>query len=344
MIKILLFCILSPFALMAQAVVAENTPCTAYNFPAVSPLVFRLPNQNGISPNNWTTAICGGNSEDNPAWWKFKPPGNSVTITIEMYSCSNINGSQIIIWKENSNNCNNLTAVDCYFPYAWNNTPPLAYSLTTPYIWTITTVPNAQYYIQFDGTNETQCSFTVSFNAATLPIELLDFEAEVEQKQIFLHWQTASEQNNASFDIERSNNGTHFEGIGNQIGNGTTNKLHHYYFTDKKPLSGINYYRLKQNDVDGNFKYSKIISKNINTENSFVVSPNPTDDKLSIQCNTSKEGTLTLSNAQGQAVLSRKLLDKQDFIEISLLEFPKGIYFLQLEENGKKSIERIVKY
>lgn len=334
MIKILLICVLFPFMLMAQAVVVENTPCTAYSFPAVSPLVFRLPIQNGFSPNNWMPNICGGGSEDNPAWWKFQPPGNSVTITVEMYNCFNFGGSQITVWKQEAN-CNSLTAVDCYFP--------LGYA-AAPYVWTISTVPNSQYFIQFDGVNENQCSFNVGFTASALPVELLNFEAEVQQKQVLLHWQTASEQNNAFFDIERSNDGVHFESIGSQPGNGTTKEVHNYSFIDEKPLLGMNYYRLKQNDIDGNFEYSKIISEDFKPKISFEISPNPTNDKILVKRSSFEEGILTLFNAQGQAILSEQLFNKESFMEISLGEIPKGVYFLQLEESGIKKLHKVVKY
>jgi hypothetical protein len=73
-----------------------------------------------------------------------------------------------------------------------------------------------------------------------------------------LSWQTATEKNNAGFDIERSTDSTAFSKIGRVKGNGTTTQSHSYTFTDKT-ASGTVYYRLKQTDYDGSATYSSTV-------------------------------------------------------------------------------------
>jgi hypothetical protein len=100
----------------------------------------------------------------------------------------------------------------------------------------------------------------------TLPVALTDFKASKQHNAVLLQWQTASEQNSASFIIERSADGKDFDAIGNvrAAGNSTTNKS--YRYEDASPLKGNNYYRLKQVDADGKISYSDVRSINFATE------------------------------------------------------------------------------
>ena len=61
-------------------------------------------------------------------------------------------------------------------------------------------------------------------DVSVLPVELLSFEAKNNDKTVDLTWTTASEGNNAGFDIERSADGKTFEKIGFVKGNGTTSE------------------------------------------------------------------------------------------------------------------------
>jgi len=94
--------------------------------------------------------------------------------------------------------------------------------------------------------------------ANPLPIELLSFSATAKSKTVQLDWRTATELNNAFFEIERSANGRDFTEIGKIAGAGTSLVPLDYTFTDPLPLTGWNYYRLRQVDFDGQFSYSPI--------------------------------------------------------------------------------------
>ncbi len=110
-----------------------------------------------------------------------------------------------------------------------------------------------------------------------LPIQLLSFEAERDHSSIQLRWTTGFEINNDYFTVERSPNGADFEEIMLVHGAGSSSTPVNYATLDKKPLDGISYYRLKQNDYDGTYTYSDLVA--IKYENRkdqrFVVYPNP---------------------------------------------------------------------
>jgi len=91
------------------------------------------------------------------------------------------------------------------------------------------------------------------------PVELVSFTGKQYEKGIKLEWETATELNNLSFIIQRSNDGTSFYNIGNVKGNGTSTIRHQYQFNDELLTMGTYYYRLRQTDFDGSANTSDII-------------------------------------------------------------------------------------
>ncbi|QIX61347.1 T9SS type A sorting domain-containing protein [Hymenobacter sp. BT18] len=92
-----------------------------------------------------------------------------------------------------------------------------------------------------------------------LPVELTRFEVAAVNQDAQLTWQTAIEKNNDHFAVERSFDGRSFEQIGQVQGNGTTTSVHTYAYTDTRigqQHAGTVYYRLKQVDTDGKFRYT----------------------------------------------------------------------------------------
>lgn len=93
-----------------------------------------------------------------------------------------------------------------------------------------------------------------------LPIELLYFNVVGNKNKNTLFWSTASESNNDYFNIEKTKNGNDWISIVMMDGAGNSSTQLYYSFSDENVESVINYYRLKQTDFDGKFKYSDIIS------------------------------------------------------------------------------------
>ena len=102
-----------------------------------------------------------------------------------------------------------------------------------------------------------------------LPIELLYFSGFVYETGNKLYWSTTSEDNNDYFNIEKTRDGKIWNSISNIKGAGNSSTQLYYSFVDEDVENIINYYRLKQTDYDGKFKYSDIISidnRNSNTK------------------------------------------------------------------------------
>ena len=128
-----------------------------------------------------------------------------------------------------------------------------------------------------------------------LPVELIYFNAQAKESNAALSWATASEINNDHFDIESSVDGINFTKISQVKGNGNTTQTITYEYTDTK-LTTYNapvvYYRLKQVDYDGHFKYTNIASVNVslgkgNALNIISTFPNPFVDHFTVSYYTS---------------------------------------------------------
>ena len=119
---------------------------------------------------------------------------------------------------------------------------------------------------------------TSTITSGQLPVELSSFTATENGNSIELKWRTETEVNNYGFEIHRSTDRTSWSKIGFVPGSGNSNAPKDYSFTDQSLPNGTLYYRLKQEDLNGNFEYSKVINLNHNAASDVVLYqnyPNP---------------------------------------------------------------------
>lgn len=181
-------------------------------------------------------------------------------------------------------------------------------------------------------------------NSSPLPIELLNFNVNSNKfGAIETKWQTASENNNDYFTIERSVNGYIWEEIGIIEGAGNSAVLLDYSFDDRNPYLGISYYRLKQTDFDGQFEYSKIKSVDFKLPPTLDVSiyPNPTINEINIQGTIAELEQFKIYNCIGQNVTHLVIIsyDIKENLVIDLSQLRSGIYFI----NTKTTTNKVIK-
>lgn len=97
-----------------------------------------------------------------------------------------------------------------------------------------------------------------SHSQTTLPVNFTSFTATRVEDQVLLKWQTAQEENSHDFSIERSSDGSKYVSIGTVAAAGNSSTATNYSFTDVAPATGLNYYRLKETDLDGKSMYSVV--------------------------------------------------------------------------------------
>lgn len=105
-------------------------------------------------------------------------------------------------------------------------------------------------------------SFAIANQSGPLPVSLVSFSGYKDGTRNQLRWTTANEQNNRGFDIQRSADGVNYSSIGfinTQAVGGTSSDMLNYAFTDLSPAGSRQYYRLRQEDIDGRSKLSNIV-------------------------------------------------------------------------------------
>ncbi len=187
-------------------------------------------------------------------------------------------------------------------------------------------------------------------NAATAaevpaPVELAYFSANKDETNVILTWQTASEQNNSHFSIEKSTNGSNFLEIGQEEGQGTTLETTEYQFTDFAPSTGACYYRLRQIDFDGNFTFSNIASVDFKGKEKTAIYPTPTTGRLNIKPLESfgPESDLMIFDKLGRLLKVLPIDDGAEFLELDVTDLPVGTYFLKLRQGRSFETLRFTK-
>ena len=189
----------------------------------------------------------------------------------------------------------------------------------------------------------------------TVSVELSTFEASVKGNTVRLNWQTTSETNNFGFEVERSSR----EGVCNKIGfvkgQGTTTSAKVYGFVDENLETGRYYYRLKQIDLDGSFRYFRQIEVVVKVPDQFNLQqnyPNPFNPKTKIKFSLQSNAFVDLSiiNSLGQRIatlirgyqsLGWKTVNWEG-VDDNGMRIPSGIYFYCLTSKQYSSTRKMV--
>ncbi|HKP32777.1 MAG TPA: T9SS type A sorting domain-containing protein [Chitinophagaceae bacterium] len=135
--------------------------------------------------------------------------------------------------------------------------------------------------------------FSGVFSAITTPVTFASFTGRLDNGKVTLQWKTGAELNNSNFEIERSADGRGFSKIGNVAARGSSSS---YEFVDAAPLSKINYYRLKQLDVDSKHTYSKVLIIRADLGKlEMKIAPNPVVNSMNISFRAEEQQTVRIS-------------------------------------------------
>ena len=188
-------------------------------------------------------------------------------------------------------------------------------------------------------------SIIKGYSDSTIPVELTSFSAVVSKGSVDLKWSTATEINNAGFEIERSIASANWEKIGYVNGAGTTTERNEYSYTDKNVQAGKVFYRLKQIDFDGTYEYSNVVEVNTLVPSTFAVYqnyPNPfnptTNIKFDLPTNSNVKISLVNMIGEETVVLDKNFTAGTNHVTIDGSAFTSGVYIYIVKavgENGK---------
>ena len=207
------------------------------------------------------------------------------------------------------------------------------------------------YYVKVANFSTTEFGDYSLINSATaagpLPVTFLNFDGHLDGDRALLTWSTATELNNKGFEIEKSSDGQSFADLAFVQGQGNSSITNTYNYTDNKIVSGSNYYRLKQVDIDGNSKYSAIIRLDFKKFD-WAVFGNPVTTNSWVQLQLAKTSRVALQviAIDGKII---KTINKGNIaqgtysIPLSLDNAASGMYILRLIVDDQVYTKKITK-
>ena len=183
--------------------------------------------------------------------------------------------------------------------------------------------------------------FQVMGTLVPLPVSLVAFSATQQRSAVALRWATATELNNAGFEVQRSADGVAFASLTFVPGAGDSQSLRTYTYLDVQPLSSTSYYRLKQVDADGKFVYSamQVVSGSGLLTQAPSVYPNPASTQATVVWAAAglSAGRWSLTTTTGQVVHTEAFTKENGLSQLALdlTPYPAGSYILTVEAPGQ---------
>jgi hypothetical protein len=189
-------------------------------------------------------------------------------------------------------------------------------------------------------------TYTFGDGSAPLPVNFTSFTSNVTGRDVKLNWTTASENNNAGFEIQRTEINIQNSGwvkTGYVNGSGTKNTPTNYTFTDARLNSGKYNYRLKQIDYNGNFAFENLANViEIGIPSKFNISqnyPNPFNPvtKIDYELPFDSKVNIRIYDISGREI--QKLVNEQKpagfyTVNLNAENLASGMYFYRIEANG----------
>ncbi len=209
--------------------------------------------------------------------------------------------------------------------------------------------PNLTVELSYDCTNDgvNNPTTVTCAEAAPLPVKFKSISASRSKNNVSIKWQTAQEQNNKGFHLQRKTRGE-WENVAfvlSLANGGNSSSDLSYSFNDVNTEKGISQYRVMQVDLDGRSSVSEI--RSVRGEemaaSKMVVYPNPSlDGKVSV---VFEEGNgnrnVVVSDMSGRRVKQYRNISSNNLI-IEGLE--NGVYSIQVTDltSSALSVEKVI--
>jgi hypothetical protein len=199
--------------------------------------------------------------------------------------------------------------------------------------------------------------FVLASNTEPLPVEFTDVTVTRDGETALVQWQTATETNNAGFEVQHRGPGAEdYAEVGyveSKAGGGTTTQPTSYRYEVADLNPGTHQFRLRQVDTDGTAHLSETVSLTVGMEQSLRLtgpSPNPvrTSTQIRFGVRGSAPATVELYNVLGQRVAT--LYDgtpapgEMQTVRLGSQELagvPSGVYFVRLDADGASRTRRL---
>ena len=175
----------------------------------------------------------------------------------------------------------------------------------------------------------TYASGAMDTSAEVLPLRLLNFKGNYNNRANILTWATSNEVNTSSFEIERSIDGQSFYSIGSVASLNSNSAVKTYNFTDANLTSTFTfYYRIKMIDADGAFAYSSVVKLNKAGKAIFQVQPNPIENST-VKVYGSNMKQAKIIDMNGKVLLNQPISNPEQASFI-MNNIAKGVYMINV--------------
>jgi hypothetical protein len=193
------------------------------------------------------------------------------------------------------------------------------------------------------------------YSGASLPVELASLDALVDGSNVRLVWETASETNNAGFEIQYATVGAtsrpEYSTLGFVPGSGNSNSRIRYTYTSEPLEPGTYSFRLRQIDFDGSSELSQSLEVTVFADEALVVSPaypNPILGKGEFTVTLQREDDVAvdLYDVMGRRV--RRLFGgaipahRTRTIELQAATLSAGVYFIRVESTTANATRSVI--
>jgi hypothetical protein len=196
--------------------------------------------------------------------------------------------------------------------------------------------------------------FVLASNTEPLPVELIRLAAQLDGAAATLRWETASETDNAGFEIRHQGpDQQDFVEIGfveSRAVSGTTEEPKIYQFRVEDLVPGTHEFGLRQVDLDGSETLLDTTSVKIRPSRDLTlkgVGVNPVRQSTRFAFSVRQDGqaNVVLYNVLGQQVRTLRTevarVGQQYTVEVSAADLASGVYFVRLEAPSGKRSKRI---
>ncbi|MFK8161280.1 MAG: T9SS type A sorting domain-containing protein [Lewinella sp.] len=182
---------------------------------------------------------------------------------------------------------------------------------------------------------------SLSLACSALPVSWQDIQLELRDKTTLLSWSVSDQEDNDYFTIERSDDGSNFQ----ELGRAAATEATAYTYTDREPLEGNSFYRVRQTDFDGQFSFSPVVnSHRAYTEIRLYPSPAKAGEIVKLELPEALQNgnvTVSLLDQNGREIWRKRTVgDALQPLETSGL--PEGLYLVNLRNERVNWTGRLV--
>jgi hypothetical protein len=285
------------------------------------------------STGNAESAVCGST-----ATITCSPPGNpsvsplSSTINTGQtvtYAISNVTSGA---WYSVTNSSGTAFARSQYSQTSSN------FNLTTS---TFTNAGTYQLNIVADkltGCTQGSIQATVVVNNVITPVHFISVDAERKNGRVNISWRVENETDVLDYVVQASENGVDFRDVGTvRYGSGS------YAYSYN---GNATYFRIKQNDIDGDFMLSKIVSVTAGKNGVSGISPNPSSGRfvLSQVSNSEQVAEIAVRSLEGRIVFKKNIVLRTGSNQsaIQLAGVSPGVYYLSVTGKDLREVHKLM--